>query len=276
MPLEQRRILSAAEGATTAEEVCKLLASRMKVFGQSPSASGGNSTKRIRIRLSAPFQLTDEKVVDVVAAAPERLPASQLEKVGAQDLLFAVEQLLAGASHRFGESTDYDVLLDTGKRLPPKAIFGIAATRALGFSVLPGHFSGGVGTPCFKALEGAGYQIVPKDAPDPEVPREAADREYVEGTPKLRSHLRKERRSGLAAAKKDEFRQAHGRLFCERCEMDPVKVYGDSSGEACIEVHHRAVQVQDMAPGHKTKLSDLKCLCASCHRVVHRRLQQES
>ncbi len=41
-------------------------------------------------------------------------------------------------------------------------MFGLAATEALGFTVQPRHFSGGLGTICFLALERAGYSVVPK------------------------------------------------------------------------------------------------------------------
>ena len=31
-----------------------------------------------------------------------------------------------------------------------------------------------------------------------------------------------------------------------------------------------------MKSDHKTKLSDLTCLCANCHRVVHRELRLQA
>ena len=55
--------------------------------------------------------------------------------------------------------------------------------------------------------------------------------------------------------------------------MDPVEAYGGLHGTACIEVHHHAVQVEDMPEAHKTKLEDLQWLCANCHRVEHRLLK---
>jgi hypothetical protein len=94
------------------------------------------------------------------------------------------------------------VLLDTGERLPPKAVFGLAATRALGFEALPGHFTAGIGSSYLKTLEGAGYEIVDKDAPAPAVSPDAEDPECREGNEKLRAHMKKERGSGLAAAKR--------------------------------------------------------------------------
>lgn len=54
--------------------------------------------------------------------------------------------------------------------------------------------------------------------------------------------------------------------------MKPIEVYGGEVGEACIEVHHTK-PIADMKEGDTTKLEDLQCLCASCHRVVHRELR---
>lgn len=76
---------------------------------------------------------------------------------------------------------------------------------------------------------------------------------YVHGNIKVRTHLAAERKSGLSKAKKAQFRDQHGKLFCEQCGVDPIEQYG-GYGESCIEVHHALVAVADMDPGHKTKL----------------------
>lgn len=99
------------------------------------------------------------------------------------------------------------------------------------------------------------------------------DLEWVEGTRKLRLHLARERAPGLSEAKRQEFIAQHGRLYCERCQMDPVQHYGTPLAASCIEVHHSVVAVSAMKPGHVTKLADLKCLCANCHRLEHARLR---
>ena len=52
-----------------------------------------------------------------------------------------------------GNNADID---DDGDRLPPKAVFGLAATRALGFEVRPEHFSAGHSQSCFRILRRAG------------------------------------------------------------------------------------------------------------------------
>ena len=75
----------------------------------------------------------------------------------------AVQQLaFQRVKHAFGESTDYDVVVDDELRLPPKAVFGLAASEALGFQVQPWQFRGGLDTRCFNTIMNAGYRIVPK------------------------------------------------------------------------------------------------------------------
>lgn len=100
--------------------------------------------------------------------------------------------------------------------------------------------------------------------------------EWVEGDLKLIAHFRRERAYGLSDAKKSAFIQQHGKLFCEICQFDPIAVYKEPIASACIEVHHRELAVSKMAIGHKTKLADLQCLCANCHRFVHASLKRAS
>ena len=285
IPLDKRTILEPGESQGPAEELVSLMASRMQAIGRRPNSksSRGNSTKRICLQLSA--DVVGSGLLKVLKAVPsdkdfsseERLPASDLKKVTAEHLWMAVKRLEGGfKNHRFAESTDFDVVLESGTRIPPKAVFGLAATEALGFDVKPKHFTGGLNSPCFRALERAGYQIVlkeGKDMPSRSTP-EGADREWVEGTPRIRKHLCRERSAGLSEAKKAEFRRTHqGKLFCQKCQEDPVEKYGSDDAEACIEVHHSKVLVSKMEDDHVTKLADLECLCANCHRIEHRRLR---
>jgi 5-methylcytosine-specific restriction protein A len=210
-----------------------------------------------------------------MVGASGRLPAELLARVTSLHLWNAIQQLVGStAHHSFGDSIDFDVLLDDGTRLPPKAVFGVAATEALGFEVLPRHFSGGIGTPCFRALEAAGYQIVRKDDAGLADADAAVVEEWTEGGKRLVKHLRAERFRGIAAAKKTQFKaENEGRLFCERCKLDPTTCYPPELGDAAIEVHHHATAIADMPVGHKTRLADLKVLCANCHRVTHRELR---
>jgi hypothetical protein len=212
----------------------------------------------------------------------QRLPVSTLNRVTPEHIWAAIHQLkdnaLDGIGLPFGPSTDYDLVSDEDQRFPPKAVFGVALSLALaGTAIVPKHFSGGESSPCFRLLRLAGYQVIPKSA----VPKsdEGAELEvsegWSEGKAKLVVHIKRERALGLAKAKKAQYRRLYGKLECEECKMDPVEVYGTDLAEACIEVHHAVTQVSDMGAGHKTKLEDLQCLCANCHRLVHRKSREK-
>lgn len=286
LPIEDRAILAPHEANEPAANLVKLLARRMQLVDKAPESKGGNATKRIRLELTAGTGVT--RLLHLLQAAyarkdlrsQERLPAVDLLMVTGEDLWRAVQRLEAGLKdHGFGESTDFDVLLANGLRLPPKAVFGLAASEALGIKVEPRHFSAGKGTLCFRVLTEAGYQIVSKASMEgaPQLAPEEADREWIEGTPRLRKHLRRERAAGLREAKKAEFRRLHGgKLFCERCREDLVSKYGSDDADACIEVHHSKTMVSEMQDSHATKLEDLQCLCANCHRLEHRRLKRQA
>ncbi len=209
---------------------------------------------------------------------PEKLSAQTLQQVTAEYIWKAVQSLLSGAqAEEYGASVDYDLLVDRGVRLAPKQVFGLAASDALGFIVKPFHFTAGTNTVCFQLLERAGYRIVAKGAHlEPlDLPSEQEELGWAEGAPKLVKHFRRERAPGLAPAKKAQFRKKHGRLFCESCRLEPSEKYGPYA-EACIEVHHNAIHVAHMKPGQMTKLEQLQCLCANCHRVLHRQLAATS
>ncbi len=221
------------------------------------------------------------------SAAVERLPASELRKVTSTHIHKAVARLLAGEdAPNFAASRDYDVLTDDGIALAPKKVFGLALEEALGIQAHPGHFSAGWSQVCFELLEAAGLWIVPKAGAAPRPGRGTAtthakldglapteeERSWIEGNPRIVTHLKRERQPGLAKQKRSEFIAEHGRLYCEDCGLDPVEKYGPEAGPSCIEVHHHRVHVAHMQAAHSTVTGDLKCLCANCHRVLHRRL----
>ena len=292
LPLAERQILFPNDMPADAKILFSLLGRRMEAVGRSPGSplNKGNRNKRLRIEVGTNSIGELASVIGATALAdvPKsalRLPAADLRKVSEAHIWSALELLRDGATkHPFENSLDYDFVNEDGARYPPKAVFGIAASLALGFPVQPANFTGGVGTVCFDVLETAGWQILPKGAiSSPEsMALNSEDREWAEGDARRLTHLRRERHAGVAKAKKAQMRQLHGKLYCEECGMNPVAVFGDAEGEACIEVHHRDTGVAQMSPGHVTKLADVECLCANCHRVRHRRmkntyvLQQES
>lgn len=286
LPAEERQLLARGEESGSPEQIASLLARRMKSMRARPSVPtrGGNSTKRIRLvstfagtadDIAAMLQAT-RVVVDHRSLA--RLPAEVLNKVTPEFVFAAVQQLLRGdKAHGFGPSTDYDLIADEGVRLPPKAVFGKALSDALGgVSISPKHFTAGETSACFRLLREAGYLVVKKgeSAPSFTGDPDADDSvDWSEGKKTLVTHLRGERKPGLAKAKKAQYLRQHGKLLCERCGLDPVAKYGTPNAEACIEVHHASVQVSQMNEGHRTALADLQCLCANCHRLVHRELR---
>ena len=93
------------------------------------------------------------------------LTEADVKTIKTDHILEAMQALRSGsASHRFAASTHYDVVLDDGTRLAPKAVFGVAASRALGRDVGPGDFNGGDKTACFRTIEAAGLTIKRKEA----------------------------------------------------------------------------------------------------------------
>ena len=281
LPEDERRIFSSLDSHLEAEELFTRLSRRMARVGQRDGAKGGNQNKRLRFRFTP---IPDQTfIVETLgggngnAATTDRLQAETLQKVTAHQIWRAAEDIRQ--TKEFGDfidSTKFDVLLDDGTRLPPKAVFGRAASAALGFEVKPHHFSGGEGTICFQAIQDAGFQIVAKDVQNkasPAITPPPEDVSWAEGSQRRVTHLKRERRSGLSNAKKRAFTAEHGRLYCERCGIDPVQEYG-THGEACIEVHH-TVPVSDMVDGHQTTLDELMCLCADCHRIIHSEMRQD-
>ena len=203
-----------------------------------------------------------------------RFPSEVLNRATPEYVWAAGQRFLKGeADHEFGESADFDIVIE-GQRFAPKAVFGVALSMALGGqSVRPKHFTGGEGSACFSLLRQAGYSVIPKNQPIPASPVDVVDPEWSEGNLRLIRHWKRERASGLGQAKKSQHRRIHGKLTCDRCGLDPVSHFGSLLGEACIEVHHAKVQVSEMEDGHSTALEDLQCLCANCHRYVHKKFE---
>ena len=105
---EQRQILGAADKDLDAGQTLSLLSERMRGVGQKPGAKGGNSTKRIRIKLNGkPSQEMLMKALKIEVAARDarvlsRLPAEDLNTVTAEHIWHAIKKLIDGtAEHQF-------------------------------------------------------------------------------------------------------------------------------------------------------------------------------
>ena len=276
IPLEQRR-LEFPRDAPVSEQFDSLVR----------AMNAGSASHGAWRRLLITTEITEAAELAAVLGSPSgrrdpselyRLPAFELRKVTPEHVDAAVARLLSGEeAANFAPSRDFDLLAPTGVRFAPKKVFGLALEEALGIEAGPAHFSAGIGTPCFQILEAAGYPIlrkgeaVPGNAVEPVDPDLAA----AEGHPKLVTHLRRERRPALAAAKRRAMIDQLGQLQCERCYLIPSVELGPH-GDAVIEVHHAKTSVANMGQGHVTRLADLVCLCANCHRIVHREMATAS
>lgn len=271
-PETQRRLLDDSQAALPVDEVVTLIGQRAAAMGRPLAATGhGNSTKRVRIGVPGSSTAQLQRLLDSLPAnQTPRLPAVIQRRVEAWMIDEAIDDYMAGAEHNFHGSRDYDLLLPSGERVPPKAVFGIALSKIIGRPATPTDFSAGWGEPCFATIESAGYPIVAKDENlTLSQPDQDDERSWAEGSPGRVQHLRRERAPGLSRMKKRRFVEQHGHLFCERCGLVPSQSLGPL-GDACIEVHHDTVAVSKMTAAMRTRLADLKCLCANCHRIVHR------
>ena len=285
LPIGQRRIHISREDGASPEPLIDRVSKWVTSEDLDSNVRRGwdDSTKRLRLLFAG--DPSDEEIVRIAgwgATGAESirggpLPPAAFDLVTAEHIWHAVQRLVSGPVHHpFGKSRGYDVLADDGSRLAPKAVFGLAASDVFGFEVGPNHFKGGPGTRCFNVIDRSGFVILPKDAETPtrETLSDPEDRKWVEGQPRLKIHLSRERASGLARAKKKEFARLHERLYCEECGLRPDEVYGSDFGHACIEVHHKAPLHERSTEG-ETTLDDLMCVCANCHRIIHRRLRMQ-
>lgn len=85
--------------------------------------------------------------------------------------------------------------------------------------------------------------------------------EFEEGEQVERIITTRKRNSKARQMKIEQFKKDNGgKVFCEVCHESDLLV---------LDVHHDSIQVCDMGDLQKTKLNDLRVLCANCHRKVH-------
>jgi 5-methylcytosine-specific restriction protein A len=109
-------------------------------------------------------------------------------------------------------------------------------------------------------------QTIPSPTPDEESDE---DMETSEGRILSALHCRRERSRKIVQKKKLRELKTHGRLACECCGFDFSERY-PGRGAGFIECHHDK-PVSAIQPCDTTKLSDLRLVCANCHRMIHRR-----
>jgi 5-methylcytosine-specific restriction protein A len=95
------------------------------------------------------------------------------------------------------------------------------------------------------------------------------DGEFPEGKVSERKHKFRERNSKVVQLAKQNYKEKNGRLFCQVCEFDFEKEFGEI-GTDFIEAHH-TIPVSEMKSDHKTKVEDIAMLCPNCHRMAHKK-----
>ncbi|OAH59396.1 hypothetical protein AWH48_14745 [Domibacillus aminovorans] len=92
---------------------------------------------------------------------------------------------------------------------------------------------------------------------------------FYEGDRKLTQHMAIERDQTLIRDAKKLFQKKHGKLFCEACDFDFTKSYGNL-GEGFIEGHHKT-PVSQLTEKTASKVEDIALLCSNCHSMIHRK-----
>lgn len=89
----------------------------------------------------------------------------------------------------------------------------------------------------------------------------------IEGEPRLKAHLRRERNRDIVRQKLESVRRTHGVVRCEACHFVASGRYRDLTSDL-VEVHHRR-PLSEAAGAVETRLEDLAVLCPNCHRAIH-------
>ncbi|MCS6627910.1 HNH endonuclease [Roseibacterium beibuensis] len=188
-------------------------------------------------------------------------------------------------AYGFHRSRRYCLMYE-GEAFDTKPIAAVAFKHLPGFGrpLTRKEISGGIATPDCAAsiLSALGFEVREMfpdawDRGDPFEPTNDDDAEddwldhdgVHEGTPVLKAHLRRERRSaGIARMLKRATLKRTGRLACEVCDFDFASTYG-GPGSGYIEAHH-IVPLSEADEGVITRITDLALVCANCHRMLHR------
>jgi 5-methylcytosine-specific restriction enzyme A len=190
----------------------------------------------------------------------ERLPSS----ISRDAIVRAIKEFENGASHNFGQSTYYDLLYE-GRRYPPKAIVGLAATAVTGRSYGPRDFTGGLNSKSFKILWDAGFEIIFKTDNQP-LPEEVLPTEkYTEGAVHqiLTNAYERDEKARRKAIR-------HHGFVCKVCGFDFEEAYG-SIGSGFIHIHH-IVPLSSIGEEYVVDpIKDLVPVCPNCHAMIHRK-----
>ena len=181
-----------------------------------------------------------------------------------EHIMRAIHELDRGVDHQFADSTGYDVLYD-GRRYPPKAVVGIAASNLIGKQLGPYDFKGGLKSKCFRVLESNDFEIVTKGDTAPFPEEVVTSGSHTEGsiTQAIVNRYERDPRARAKCIKE------YGPV-CQVCSMDFEKKYG-AIGEGFIHVHH-IKQLSNIGKEYEVDpIFDLVPVCPNCHAMLHKR-----
>ena len=93
--------------------------------------------------------------------------------------------------------------------------------------------------------------------------------EFLEGKPKIKQHIERERSSGLVREAKKRWQlETDNNIRCAVCDFSFQEQYGPL-GVNMIEAHHRT-PLNEIEGEIETKIEDLAPVCSNCHWILHR------
>lgn len=162
-------------------------------------------------------------------------------------------------------SRHYDLVID-GKTYPPKYVISLAVGFATGKEHPAARFNAVEAKNYFISRN---YDVIDRrDGPEKRIAIEDDGSAFPEGRVLYAKHRKLERDSALARKAKARRLAETGKLCCEVCTVDFLKVY-ETRGDGFIEAHHKK-PVSSLDGTEKTKVTDLALVCSNCHRMLHR------
>jgi len=98
---------------------------------------------------------------------------------------------------------------------------------------------------------------------------ESQDIKAIEGGRRLVTHLRIERKQGIAKEAVLRHVRDSGPV-CTLCVLDFSRRYNLGMGDHCLEAHHK-MPLSIRPAESETNLEDFMIVCPSCHRVIHKK-----
>lgn len=99
------------------------------------------------------------------------------------------------------------------------------------------------------------------------------DEVFAEGKLLTRIHKSRERRPEVRQKLIEARRDESGQLRCDACGRNP-RLRDPALNESGFEAHHVLPLANSGEHGRETRLKDMALLCATCHRILHRAIQQ--